>query len=114
MSSGLPFPMGFTHNVESFRGKMPYQLLPTNLKGAYSTPAPPESFNPNSASPSDLMKHGLMWRKPTPSDPPELRAAWEKFFSRKWLAKDRIIPESHPQLGITHNYRGAAPKLQKD
>jgi hypothetical protein len=114
MSSPLPFPMGFSHEVESFRGRIPYQLLPTNLKGAYTTPAPPEGFNPNAASQSDLMKHGLMWRKPTPSDPPELRAAWEKFFSRKWLAKDRIIPESHPQLGVTHNYRGAAPKLQKD
>jgi hypothetical protein len=41
-----------------------------------------------------------------------LRAAWDRVFSRKWLKKDRIVPELHPQLGVTHHYRGAKPKKQ--
>ena len=106
--------MGFVHDEEAFRAKTPYPLISTNLKGAYATPAPPDTFDPRTASQLDLIKHGLMWRKPAAGDPPELRAAWEKFFARKWLAKDRIVPESHPQLGVTHNYRGPAPKLQTD
>jgi len=114
MASTPKSSMGFVHDEQSFRAKSPYQLIATNLKGAYTTPAPPDTFDPKTASQSDLIKNGLMWRKPSAGDPPELHAAWEKFFSRKWLAKDRIVPESHPQLGVTHNYRGPAPKLQKD
>jgi hypothetical protein len=74
----------------------------------------PDSFDPNTASQDDLVKQGLRWTKPTAHSAPEVRAAWEKFFSRKWLAKDRIIPELHPQIGRTHNYRGPAPKKHKD
>ena len=105
---------GFGHDEEAFCAKHPYPLHHTNLKGVYTTPAPPDSFDLKSASQSEMMKHGLMWRRPTPEDPPELRAAWNKFSSRKWLAKDRIVPELHPQLGRTHNYRGPAPVLQAD
>jgi hypothetical protein len=106
--------LSFAHDEEAFRARHPYPLIATNLKGAYTTPAPPDSFHPKTASQTELMKHGLMWRKPTASDPPELHAAWEKFFSRKWMEKDRIVPELHPQLGITHNYRGPAPRQQAD
>ena len=114
MSSPSFSPMSFAHDEEALRRKTPYQLQATNLKGAYATPAPPEAFDPHTASQSELVEHGLMWRKPTANDPPGMRTVWEKFFSRKWLAKDRIVPESHPQLGITHNYRGPAPQKQKD
>jgi len=104
----------FVHDEAAFRAKTPHQLVTTNLAGAYAVPAPPDSFDPKTASATDLIKNGLMWRRPVAADPPEMHAAWEKFFSRKWLAKDRIVPESHPQLGVTHNYRGAAPKKQTD
>ena len=88
--------------------------MPTNLKGAYVTLGPPDSFDPNTASQTDLIKYGLMWRKPTASDPPGLRAAWSRFFARKWLSRDRIVPELHPQLGVTHNRRGRALTQQAD
>jgi hypothetical protein len=104
----------FVHDEEALRAKTPFQLVATNLRGAYTTPAPPETFDPATASQAALIKHGLMWRRPGAGDPPELHAAWDRFFKRKWLAKDRIVPESHPQPGVTHLYRGAAPKLQKD
>lgn len=105
---------GFLHDEESFRAKSPYPLIPTNLKGVYTTPSPQDTFNPKTASHSELIKRGLMWRKPAAGDRPELHSAWERFFSRKWLEKDRIVPESHPQLGVTHNHRTPEPKLQKN
>jgi len=107
-------PSLFLQDEAAFRAKTPFALTATNLKGAFTTPAPPDTFDPKTASATDLIKNGLMWRRPTVADPPAMQAAWNKFFSRKWLAKDRIVPESHPQLGVTHLYRGAAPKLQKD
>jgi len=110
-STSIP---SFLLDEEGFKTKHPYKLIATNLKGAYTTPAPPDTFDPKTASQTDLMKNGLMWRKPAPGDPPAVYAAWDRFFSRKWLAKDRIVPESHPQIGVTHNYRGPAPKRQAD
>ena len=112
--STTPSVMNFVHDEAAFRAKTPFQLTPTNLKGAYATPAPPETFDPKTASATDLIKNGLMFRRPGAADPPELHAAWDKFFSRQWLAKDRIVPESHPQLGVTHIYRGAPPKKETD
>ena len=54
------------------------------------------------------MKHGLMLRRPVAGqDPPELVAAWNRVFSRKWLAKDFIAPQLAPQLGRAHKMRGA-------
>src|SRR4051812_36111342 len=114
MASPSYSPMSFAHDEEALLRETPYQLHATNLKGAYATPAPPDTFDPRTASQSDLVEQGLMWRKPTANDPPGMRATWEKFFSRKWLPKDWIVPESHPQLGVTHNYRGPAPEKQKD
>lgn len=104
----------FLQDEEAFKAKHPFKLIPTNLRGAYAVPAPADTFDPKSASQSELMKQGLMWRKPGPNDPPELYKAWDRFYSRKWLAKDRIVPESHPQLGVTHIYRGAKPTKQAD
>ena len=106
--------LGFIYDEVAFRAKTPFQLISTNLKGAFATPAPADSFDPKTASQSDLLKHGMLWRKPTASDSPEMRGAWDKFFARKWLAKDRLVPELHPQLGVTHNFRGPAPKKQTD
>jgi len=103
---------GFLLDEEAFRAEHSYKLTPTNLKGAYAVPAYPDSFDPRTASQADLTRHGLMWRKPRKEDPPEMRAAWDRAFSRKWLEKDRIVPELHPQLGVTHHYRGAKPKQQ--
>jgi hypothetical protein len=39
--------------------------------------------------------------------------AWKRFFSRKWLPKDSIVPEFEPQVGISHNLK-KQPKRQTD
>ena len=111
MSTTLTAPTEFTHDVKAFHEKVPFKLVATNLKGAYTTPAPPDSFNPKTASQLELIKHGLLWRKPTAEDAPALHAAWDKFFSRKWLEKDRIVPEMHPQIGRTHNLKVLPTKV---
>jgi hypothetical protein len=83
-----------------------YPLIELNIPGAYTSPAPPDDFDPRTALPSDLVKHGLLWRRPEPGDHPSLLSAWEHGLSRRWLAKDRIIPHLEPQPGKTHVLRG--------
>ena len=87
--------------------RVPYELVPTNLAGAFITPAPPADFDPNTASPAALIKHGFLWRRPGKEDDPTLCTAWERVFSRRWRAEDRLVPELEPQVGKTHNLRSA-------
>ncbi len=111
MPTTVSAPIEFTLDEGAFLKKVPFALHPTNLKGAYLIAAPPDDFDPKSASQQDLLKYGLLWRKPTATDDPSLRAAWDKFFSRKWLAKDRIVPELQPQIGRTHNLKHLPTKV---
>lgn len=87
---------------EAFLKKIPFRVMPTNLKGAYSVVAPPDDFDPNTASADELIKNGILWRRPTASDPRALQEAWQKFFSRKWLAKDREVPVFPPAIRRRH------------
>jgi hypothetical protein len=103
-------PSQWVFDEQAFLQKIPYSVTPTNLKGAYAGTAPPDSFDPNTASAAELVKNGILWRRPTASDPPALRAAWQKVFSRKWLAQDRIIPVLEPQTGRRHILKKAPQK----
>ena len=87
--------------------RVPYELVPTTLAGAFITPAPPDDFDPSTESPTALIKQGFLWRRPGQDDPPALRTAWERAFSRRWRAEDRLVPELEPQVGKTHNLRSA-------
>ena len=97
----------------AFVKKLPFTLTRTNLKGVYSNPAPPDDFNPLTATQADLTRQGLLWRKPTESDPPEVQKAWNTFFSHKWLAAKRIVPQLEPQIGVSHNLK-KLPVKQSD
>ena len=100
----------FAIDEETFKKAVPFSLVSTNLKGAFAVPAPPDTFNPKTASAADLVKNGILLRRPTASDPAELTAAWNQVFSLQWLAKDRIVPQSVPQVGKTH----LAGKLRRE
>lgn len=89
----------------AFEKRFPYRLLPTNLEGVYAVPAPPDDFDPNTASAASLIKHGIPWRRPKPGDPPAFLAAWERVFSRRWLSKGRIVPVMEPVPGRTHELK---------
>ena len=95
----------FEFDEAQFRAKIPYQLTPTSLKGVYLNPAPPAGFDPKTASQHDLIKHGIMVRKPGAEDSPEMHQAWQDFFSREWQEKDRIVPQFEVHMGKTHNLR---------
>jgi hypothetical protein len=86
-------------------------LNSTNVTGAFSSPAPPDSFDPNKASAVDLVNQGLLWRRPAATDNPALVTAWKTVFSRTWLAKDRIVPQLEPQIGKTHALRKALTRV---
>jgi len=81
---------------------MPRNLLPTNIRGAYYMPAPPKDFDPNTATPTEMIRNGMFWRRPKKGDDPIQLAAWEKVFSVKWDPAKRIVPILEPQPGKTH------------
>jgi hypothetical protein len=97
----------------TFLKKIPFKLTPTSVAGVYRNPVPPDDFDPNKASQLELARYGLMWRKPGPSDPPDVQQAWNTFFSHKWLAANSIVPQLEPQVGKTHNLK-KAPVKQAD
>jgi peptidase A4-like protein len=110
MSSATTFakkaPAKKLSEIELLQKRLPYALAPTNVPGAFTSPAPPTDFDPNRASSHEMMKHGLLLRRPsTDQDAPEVIAAWKKAFSRKWLPKDRVVPHLEPRIGRTHQMR---------
>ena len=92
-------------NFEEFRKRMPFPLIPTNVPGAFTSPPPPEGFDPHTAKPSDLVKHGIHWRRPQKGDDRRWVAAWERLFSRRWQAKNQIVPHLEPRKGRTHRVK---------
>jgi peptidase A4-like protein len=101
-------PQQLSTPLETLRKQLPFELHPTNLPGAFTTPAPARDFDPQKASAAALIKHGVMWKRPQKGDPFSLLRAWERAFSREWHAKDRLIPHSEPQYGKTHVLRRLA------
>jgi hypothetical protein len=90
---------------DALRRQLPFELHPTNLTGAFTSPAPPDDLDPHQASAATLVKHGILWKRPRRGDDPRLVRAWQEVFSRKWSAKNRIVPISEPQTGKTHVLR---------
>ena len=46
------------------------KLMPTNLPDVFAFPPMPGDVDPNTALTITLIKHGLLWRRPTPEDHP--------------------------------------------
>jgi hypothetical protein len=90
---------------QGFLQKIPYPVTPTDLKGVYAGMAPPDDFDPKTATAAELIKNGILWPTPTVTDHPALHELWRKVFSRKLLAKDCIISGDEPLAGRTHNLR---------
>src|ERR1700733_4983454 len=70
----------------------------SNPRGAYPFPPAPDDFDPRYANVSELAKHGLYW--PAAADANSaFKRARERIFSRRWSAKDVIVPKCEPQVG---------------
>jgi hypothetical protein len=91
--------------LASFRRALPYEIVPTNLPGAYWSPAPPENLSISEMDKQTRIKYGLLWRRPGSEDRQSVRAAWDKIFSRKWETKNRIVPKLEVQFGKTHQLK---------
>jgi hypothetical protein len=90
---------------DTFRKALPYETIPTDLPGVFVSPAPPADLDLDTTDTKTLYKHGLFWRHPRLLDRPTLREAWKTFSSRKWRAKDRIVPRMEVQYGRTHRIK---------
>ena len=98
------------HQSEAFCRRFPFELIPTNIHGVYTTPAFLEDLDPNTASTTTLIKHGLLWPRPSEVDDPGIKTLWEEVFSRQWQAKDRIYPHLVLQPDKTHILRKSEKK----
>jgi hypothetical protein len=83
-------------NHDEFVKKVPFPLVPLNVPGAYACPPPPDGFDLENANLADLVRHGWLWRRPEPGDPPVVAAAWKALTSRRWRATDCIMPQLGP------------------
>jgi hypothetical protein len=93
------------HHGEALRKQCPFPIKETNLEGVYAIPEPPPEFDPHKATAEELIRHGILWRRPTSMDNPALVKAWDRLYSRKWRAGDHTISEMESQLGKTHVLR---------
>ncbi len=96
----------------AFLKSQPYELIPLNLEGAYTSPPPPDGFDPEIASPAELARHGIHWSRPR-DDQPALLAAWRAIFGGKWKASDWVVPHLTVQPARKHPLPGPlAPTAQ--
>lgn len=92
----------FNHDEKTFRERFPIPLTSTNLRGAYVAPTLPDHFDPKQASQTERGKNALVWRRIVETEHPALSKMLEKFFTRKRMAKDHIIPQLEVQIGKKH------------
>ena len=81
-----------------------FELIPLNLKGAFTSPTIPTDYDMDAASPTDLARFGV---PPMPTGlRPDRAAEWKRMFAPDMLAAGRIVPELVVQKGKTHLLRG--------
>src|SRR5579863_10530999 len=83
---------GRLNGAEHIVDALPFDVLPTGVAGVWSIAPIPDDFDPNTASKKELIKAGLLWRRPEAGDPPAVAEAWRSIFSRKWPQRDQIVP----------------------
>jgi hypothetical protein len=99
-------------NVPSpFLKKLPFPVVETKIKGVYANPGWPSDFDLEKATPTELMKHGIFWRKPGAGDDPRLVQAWHEGAAKARTIKKWLVPEFEPQIGKKH-LRGPVVRQQ--
>ena len=102
---------GSREHLESFRKSLPFEVVPTNVEGAYATANLPTDHDVESPSRTTLLKRGIVFRKPGANDRPGVVKAWERAFGPQGLAEKAIVPVLQPQMGLTHHLRRPVAKV---
>ena len=71
------------------------RLIPTNRPEVFAFPAMPGDLDPNTALTNTMIKHGLLWRRPTQEDHPAVHAAWKRAFA-PGVAKKHVVSHITP------------------
>ena len=85
-------PSRISLDYEAFRTNLPFAVEATNVPGIFSIPNPPPGFDPRTASKHDLIRHGILLRRPDAETEPELRAHWDKFCNEHWAGRIHVNP----------------------
>jgi hypothetical protein len=101
---------GSKKHLESFRKALPFDVVPTNVEGAYATTDMPKAHDLAAPSKTTLLKQGIVFRKPGANDRPGVVKAWDRAFGPKGLTEKTIVPILQPQMGKTHHLRKPAEK----
>ncbi len=103
----------FVLDEAKFRAATPYALQSTQLPGVFATPAFAPGFDPKTAGQAELIRAGLLWKRPDASSPAAFHKAWDHVMSQSWLPEKRIIPQFEVQTGKSHRL-GKPPVKQTD
>jgi hypothetical protein len=92
-------------HLEAFTRSLPYEVVPTNIPGAYTSPPVPEEVDLATASTATLLSHGIPFRRPVEGDRPALHDAWNLAYGPTAKQMKTIVPVLQPRMGLTHNLR---------
>jgi len=98
MSSTAQPRQSLSSDEDAFRRSIPYPVIATNLPGVYASAPWSQDFDLSTASDATLLRNGLPFRRPEKNADPAIIRAWERAFSRKWLAKNRVVPHLQPRV----------------
>src|ERR1700761_5575724 len=89
-------------HLEAFRTKLPFEVVPTKVPGAFAGRGLPLGFDLKTATPAALKAHGIFWNRPAPDADPRLVAAWNEAADRIKNVKEWLVPELDVQVGKRH------------
>ena len=75
---------GLFFDEEKFLIGLPFEVIHTAVPGAYDIPAPPQGFDPNTASAEERRRYGMVWRRSVAKRHAPTRALWEKLSARSF------------------------------
>jgi hypothetical protein len=105
MAQATKHPFSSIEHLETFTKSLPYEVIPTNIPGAYTSAAVPEDVDLATATTTTLLKHGIPFRKPVEGDRPALHDAWNLAYGPPAKQMKTIVPVLQPRMGRTHNLR---------
>ncbi len=86
--------------------RSPFHIVPTDMKGVHTFVPPTKGKRLSAASRRELIKHGVLMRRPDPQTEPKRFALWNRFVNELWTEEKYARPMFGPKLSIAHNLKG--------